>query len=45
MPPSTVIDDDSTGDVETTETFDPANDGLDFWESLEGMWLGSTSPR
>ena len=24
--------------VETTETvFDPANDGLDFWESLEGI--------
>ena len=33
-----VIEDDATGDVETTETaFDPANDGLDFWESLEGM--------
>jgi uncharacterized protein len=40
VPPSTVIDDDSNGDVETTSTFDPANDGLDFWESLEGMWLG-----
>ena len=38
VPPSTVIEDDATGDVETTEAdFDPANDGLDFWESLEGM--------
>ncbi|TCO18168.1 hypothetical protein EV652_116196 [Kribbella steppae] len=45
VPPSTVIDDDSTGDVETTSTFDPANDGLDFWESLEGMWLGINQPE
>ncbi len=37
VPPSTVIENDASGDVETTETaFDPANDGLDFWESLEG---------
>jgi predicted extracellular nuclease len=41
-----VIDDDSAGDVETTSTaFDPANDGLDFWESLEGMWLGINQPE
>ncbi|TCC66457.1 nuclease [Kribbella pittospori] len=46
VPPSTVIDDDSNGDVETTSTaFDPANDGLDFWESLEGMWLGINQPE
>ncbi|MFI6826224.1 lamin tail domain-containing protein [Kribbella sp. NPDC050241] len=46
VPPSTVIDDDSNGDVETTSTaFDPANDGLDFWESLEGMWLGIDKPE
>ncbi len=46
VPPSTVIDDDSAGDVETTSTaFDPANDGLDFWESLEGMWLGINEPQ
>jgi uncharacterized protein len=38
VPPSTVIENDANGDVETTEAvFDPANDGLDFWESLEGM--------
>lgn len=36
-PPSTVIEDDATGDVETSGLFDPANDGIDFYESLEGM--------
>ncbi|HEU4946352.1 MAG TPA: lamin tail domain-containing protein [Kribbella sp.] len=44
VPPSTVIDDDSAGDVETTGTFQPATDGIDFWESLEGMWLGMDEP-
>jgi predicted extracellular nuclease len=44
VPPSTVIDDDSPGDVETTGTFEPVTDGLDFWESLEGMWLGMNEP-
>jgi len=37
VPPSTVIEDDATGNVETSGVFDPASDGLDFWESLEGM--------
>ncbi len=37
VPPATVIEDDATGDVETSGTFDPANDGIDFWESMEGM--------
>src|SRR2546423_7859257 len=37
IPPDTVIEDDATGDVETSGTFDPANDGLDFYESVEGM--------
>ncbi|TDW76216.1 lamin tail domain-containing protein [Kribbella pratensis] len=46
VPPSTVIEDDSAGDVETTSTaFDPATDGMDFWESLEGMWLGIDQPQ
>jgi hypothetical protein len=35
--PTQVIDDDVTGDVEASGTFDAASDGLDFWESLEGM--------
>jgi predicted extracellular nuclease len=38
IPPGQVIEDDASGNVETGATaFDPANDGLDFWESLEGM--------
>ncbi|GDY33316.1 lamin tail domain-containing protein [Gandjariella thermophila] len=37
VPPGTVIEDDASGDVETSGTFDPASDGIDFWESLEGM--------
>jgi predicted extracellular nuclease len=37
VPPATVIEDDAAGDVETSDTFDPADDGIDFWESLEGM--------
>ncbi|PLW72096.1 nuclease [Streptomyces sp. SCUT-3] len=37
VPPGAVIDDDATGDVETSGTFQPATDGIDFWESLEGM--------
>jgi uncharacterized protein len=37
-PPTAVIDNDTNGSVETgPTTFDPAQDGLDFWESLEGM--------
>ena len=35
--PATVIDDDAAGDVETSGTFDPATDGIDFFESLEHM--------
>ena len=36
--PNTVIEDDaSSGNVETSGIFDPAQDGLDFYESLEGM--------
>src|SRR6266540_2013540 len=37
VPPRTVIEDDATGDVETSGTFDPRSDGIDFYESLEGM--------
>jgi predicted extracellular nuclease len=37
VPPSTVIEDDATGSVETSGVFDPAADGIDFYESLEGM--------
>ena len=37
IPPSTIIDDDAAGDVETGGTFDPSTDGIDFYESLESM--------
>jgi hypothetical protein len=38
LPPDQIIEDDATsGDVETSGEFDPATDGLDFHESLEGM--------
>jgi hypothetical protein len=32
-----VIEDDASGSVETSGVFDPATDGIDFYESLEGM--------
>lgn len=44
VPPTTVIDDDATGDVETSGTFDPVTDGIDFYESLEGMRVQLTNP-
>jgi hypothetical protein len=37
VPPGQVIEDDATGDVETSGVFDPGSDGIDFYESLEGM--------
>ncbi len=40
QPPTRVIDNDSTSSVEAADaTFDPAQDGIDFWESLEGQRL------
>jgi predicted extracellular nuclease len=39
VPPAEVIEDDATGNVETSGTFDPSTDGVDFYESLEGMRL------
>ena len=37
MPPTTVIEDDAGGSVEIGGAFDPDEDGIDFYESLEGM--------
>jgi predicted extracellular nuclease len=46
VPPATVIEDDASGDVETTATaFDPATDGLDFWEALEGERISVTDAQ
>ena len=45
MPPTSVIEDDaSSGDVETSGVFDPASDGLDFYESLEAMLVQINDP-
>jgi predicted extracellular nuclease len=40
VPPHRVVDNDSNGQLDDTAVagqFDPAEDGIDFWESLEGM--------
>ncbi len=37
IPPDEIIDNDSTGDAEVSGVFDPAQDGLDFYESFESM--------
>ncbi len=43
--PSAVIDDDASGTVETSGTFDATTDGIDFWESMEGMLVGIDNAR
>ncbi|MCC5639939.1 cadherin-like domain-containing protein [Nostoc sp. CHAB 5844] len=42
--PNTVIEDDANGSVETSGVFDPANDGIDFYESLEGTLVQINNP-
>jgi predicted extracellular nuclease len=38
VPPTEIIEDDATTSVEAASAvFDPSTDGIDFWESLEGM--------
>jgi predicted extracellular nuclease len=44
VPPAALIDDDATGDVETSGVFDPGSDGIDFYESLEGMRVQVNNP-
>jgi predicted extracellular nuclease len=44
VPPGEVIEDDASGSVETSGVFDPATDGIDFYESLEGMRLQVNNP-
>ena len=44
VPPASVIDDDATGNVETSGTFDAATDGIDFYESMEAMLLQVDDP-
>src|SRR6266545_2270690 len=45
VPPASVIDNDATGDVETSGFFNATTDGIDFWESLEGMRISLSSPK
>ena len=44
QPPTEVIDDDSTGNVETSGVFDPSSDGIDFYETFEGMRVKVDAP-
>jgi predicted extracellular nuclease len=44
VPPGEVIDNDSTGNVETSGVFDPAQDGIDFYETLESMLVQVNNP-
>jgi predicted extracellular nuclease len=44
VPPNRIIDNDSTGDVDTNPVFDPQQDGIDFHESIEGMLLRFNEP-
>ncbi|HYP40410.1 MAG TPA: S-layer homology domain-containing protein [Chloroflexia bacterium] len=37
VPPNMIIEDDATGNVEDSGVFDADTDGIDFYESLEGM--------
>ena len=39
IPPTQVIDNDSNGYVSAETPFDPDEDGLDFYESMEGMLI------
>jgi predicted extracellular nuclease len=45
MPPTQVIENDAeSGNVETSNTFDPAQDGIDFYETLESMLVQVNNP-
>ena len=37
VPPNAIIEDDASGNLEDTGTYEPNNDGIDFYESLESM--------
>jgi hypothetical protein len=45
VPPGNVIEDDANGDIEASNVFDPASDGIDFWESMEGMRVEIDDPQ
>ena len=44
VPPGRIIDNDSLGDVDLNSLFDPEEDGIDFYESMEGMKVAVNTP-
>ena len=44
IPPTDIIEDDASGNVETSGVFDPTVDGIDFYESVEGMYVQVNNP-
>jgi uncharacterized protein len=44
VPPRRIIDNDSIGDVDLNPFFDPKQDGIDFYESVEGMLVRVNQP-
>ena len=44
MPPTVIIENDAGGSVNDTGVFDPSEDGIDFYESLEGMLVQVNNP-
>ncbi|MBH9575827.1 endonuclease/exonuclease/phosphatase family protein [Inhella proteolytica] len=44
VPPTQAIHNDAASNVETGGDFDPAGEGIDFWESLEGMLVRVEQP-
>ena len=44
MPPTTIIENDANGSVNNTGVFDPDEDGIDFYESMEGMRVQVNQP-
>jgi len=46
LPSTTIVDNDTNGNINNTveTTYDPTEDGIDFYESLEGMLISVTNP-
>jgi predicted extracellular nuclease len=44
VPPNRIIDNDSLGDVDVNPMFDPDEDGIDFYETVEGMKVQVNDP-
>lgn len=45
VPPTTIIDNDAPGNIERGGSYDPTTDGIDFWETLEGMRVAVADPH